>query len=298
MSGAVVIWSAVLPVVALGNIVAWTLMAVTLHRSSVRLEGRALQFRWLQLLLSAGYVFGCAYRSALPVFDVPRIALVQSFLSTALVGRSVATLAELCFVAQWALLLRETSRATGSAFGHFASRVVVPLIVVAEVCSWYSVLTTSNLGHVYEESLWSVATALIIGGLLATRQCLGPRGRVTNLWIAMSGMGYLLYLWLVDIPMYWARWSAAESAGKVYLSLREGWLSASGPHVVTYAWDIWRSEMAWMGVYFSVAVWISIWLVRVPIPVPRAGVAVRQSRRAAPPDLVGFGVRLLRRAPP
>jgi hypothetical protein len=300
MSGTVVIWSAVLPVVALGNVVAWTMVAVTLHRSAERLEARARQFRWLQLLLSAGYVFGCAYRSALPVFDVPRVALVHSVLSTALVGRSVATLAELCFVAQWALLLRETSRATGSAFGHFASRVVVPLIVVAEVCSWYSVLTTSNLGHVYEESLWSVATSLIIAGLLATRQRSGHHWRVASVWIAVAGMGYLLYLWLVDIPMYWARWSAAESAGKVYLSLREGWLSASGPHVVSYSWNLWRSEMAWMGIYFSVAVWTSIWLVRVPVPVPvpRAGVAIRQSRRAAPPDLVGFGARLLRRARP
>ncbi len=30
------------------------------------------------------------------------------------IGRPVATIAELCFVAQWALLLREISRSTGS----------------------------------------------------------------------------------------------------------------------------------------------------------------------------------------
>ena len=67
-----------------------------------------------------------------------------------MVGRSVATVAELCFVAQWALLLREVSQATGSAFG-LSVAPDVPLIVIAETCSWYSVLTTSNLGHVVEE---------------------------------------------------------------------------------------------------------------------------------------------------
>jgi len=62
--------------------------------------------RWL-LVLSAGYVLGCAYRSALPVYDVQRLCLFDSWLSSVIVGRSVATIAELCFVAQWALLLRE-----------------------------------------------------------------------------------------------------------------------------------------------------------------------------------------------
>ena len=56
-----------------------------------------------QLLLSAFYVFGCAFRSALPVFDVPRITLFNTWLSSVAVGRSVATIAEVCFVAQWAL---------------------------------------------------------------------------------------------------------------------------------------------------------------------------------------------------
>jgi hypothetical protein len=296
MSGAVIIWSAALPVVALGNIVAWTLAAVALRRSAERLDAQALQFRRLQLLLCAGYVFGCAYRSVLPVFDVPRVALVDSILSTALVGRSVATFAELCFVAQWALWLGELSRGAVSAVGQFASRVVVPIILIAEVCSWYSVLTTSNLGHVFEESLWSVATLLIIAGLLSTRRYTGPLWRAASLWIAVAGAVYLLYLWFVDIPMYWARWSAAESAGRAYLSLREGWESASGPHVVTYAWNIWSSEMAWMGVYFSVAVWASIWLVRMPMP--KARVTIRQSRRVALPDRFGFGNRLVRRARP
>ena len=102
----------------------------------------------------------------MPVFDVPRQVLFDSWLASVVVGRSVATVAELCFVAQWALLLRASSQATGSAFGLSAARVMVPLIVVAETFSWYSVLTTSNLGHVIEETLWGLCAALLVASLV------------------------------------------------------------------------------------------------------------------------------------
>ena len=49
----------------------------------------------LQLLLSAGYMLGCAYPSAFPVFNVRRLCLVDSWLFGVSIGRSVATTAEL-----------------------------------------------------------------------------------------------------------------------------------------------------------------------------------------------------------
>src|SRR6195952_4348152 len=59
----------------------------------------------LMLLLCAGYVFGCAFRSLLARADVQRICLFDTWLSSVVVGRSVATVAELCFAAQWAMIL-------------------------------------------------------------------------------------------------------------------------------------------------------------------------------------------------
>src|SRR5215469_3152007 len=52
-------------------------------------------------LLSSVYVLGCAFRSLLPRADVERICLFNTWLSSVLVGRSVATVAELCFAVQW-----------------------------------------------------------------------------------------------------------------------------------------------------------------------------------------------------
>lgn len=35
---------------------------------------------------------------------------------------------------------------------------------------------------------------------------------------------------------------------------------------VTFDWNEWRPELAWMACYFSVAVWCSIGLVHAPVP--------------------------------
>src|ERR1700686_4570762 len=45
----------------------------------------------VMLLLCAAYVFGCAFRSFLPRADVQRICLFDTWLSSVVVGRSVAT---------------------------------------------------------------------------------------------------------------------------------------------------------------------------------------------------------------
>src|ERR1700727_1524457 len=81
----------------------------------------------LMLLLCAGYVFGCAFRSVLPRADVQRICLFDTWLSSVVVGRSVATVAELCFAAQWMVVLRELGRISHSDTTKNIAGAVVPL---------------------------------------------------------------------------------------------------------------------------------------------------------------------------
>jgi len=132
----VLTWWLLLCAVASFNIGVWAYTAAVLKRDRGKIPSDAYSACRLQLLLSAAYVFGCAFRSSLPIFDVPRLTLVNSWVSSVLVGRSVATVAELCFVAQWALLLRTTGRLTDSLVTQTAARLLVPLIAIAEVCSW------------------------------------------------------------------------------------------------------------------------------------------------------------------
>jgi hypothetical protein len=220
--------------------------------------------RRLQLLLSAVYVFGCAFRSAFPVFDVPRICLHNTWLSSVMVGRSVATVAELCFMAQWALMLREASQASQSVVGRVSALAVVPLIALAEACSWYSVLTTSNLGHVAEESLWSLSAAMMVTSMVVT----WPRCRATRhpalVACCVAGAAYVAFMLLVDVPMYWSRWVADQSVGRHYMTITQGVHDVASRWVVSYRWKDWKNEVVWMSLYFSVAVWASIALIHAP----------------------------------
>ena len=101
-SNPVAIWWCFLLIVSTANIALWML----LHRRYRQMTPGAKRgiFRVEALvLLCAAYVFGCAFRSVLPRADVQRICLFDTWLSSVLVGRSVATVAEICFVIQWPL---------------------------------------------------------------------------------------------------------------------------------------------------------------------------------------------------
>jgi len=248
------------------NVLAWCVSAALLRRRHAGGSAAPGTAAWLQLLLSAGYVAGCAYRSVLPVFDVRRLVLVDSWWSSVIVGRSVATLAELCFAAQWALLLRGVALACGSRSALWVSRAVLPLILLAETFSWHAVLTTANFGHVLEESIWGLCALLLVASLALLWPRCRPDARPLLALCCAAGVAYGVYMFGVDVPMYWARWVADQAHGRQYLSVAQGLVDASARWVVSHRWEDWRSEVVWMSLYFSVAVWLSIALVHAPLP--------------------------------
>ena len=257
-------WWQLLCAIAGINLIAWTASTAWLHRN--RPDGTTWPHQRLQLVLSALYVLGCGYRSVLPVFDVPRVVMVDSWASSVLVGRSVATIAELSFAAQWALLLRGGALAMGQRFALWVAWAIVPMIAIAEVNSWYAVLTTRNIGHVVEELLWGTAAVLSVAAMAALWPSATARGRRWLAFAMLAGMLYAAYMFFIDVPMYWARWLADEAAGRAYVPLAAGMADVSSRWTVSHDWTLWRSEVVWMTLYFSVAVWISIGLAHVRLP--------------------------------
>jgi len=61
--------------------------------------------------------------------------------------RSVATVAELCFAAQWAVILHQLGTMTGTDTTLNVAWVILPLNLIAECYSWYAVLTTKLSGQ-------------------------------------------------------------------------------------------------------------------------------------------------------
>jgi hypothetical protein len=212
----------------------------------------------LMLFLSAAYVSGCAFRSFLPRADVQRICLFDTWLSSVMVGRSVATVAELCFAVQWAIILHQLGTMTGAGTTLNAAWVVVPLILIAECFSWHAVLTRNYLGNAIENSIWAVSFFIVgIGLCRLLPEFEGPATVV--LVAAIIGIaGYLVFLAIIDVPMYLTRWQA-ERAGRIEpLRTLEGLRDASVRWVVTHDIAEWKGEIAWMSLYFSAAVWASL----------------------------------------
>src|SRR6202046_5116214 len=184
-------WWAMLTLVSGVNIAAWILMYRELHDagSSGRIPGMPIM-----LVLTAAYVFGCAFRSLLPRADVQRICLFDTWLSSVAVGRSVATVAEVCFAAQWTLILYQLGTMTGADTTLNAAWLIVPLILIAECFSWHAVLTTNYLGNAIENSIWAVAFFLVGTGLCRLLPEFDGAVRVV-LVVAIIGIaGYLAFL--------------------------------------------------------------------------------------------------------
>jgi hypothetical protein len=250
-------WWGMLTLVSGVNIAVWFALYRQFHEQAAGSLGSTSGIE-LMLLLSAGYVFGCAFRSFLPRADVQRICLFDTWLSSVIVGRSVATVAEICFAAQWAIILHQLGTMTGSDTTLNAAWLIVPLILIAECFSWYAVLTTHYLGNAIENSIWAVAFFVVGIGLCRLLPEFHGPVRVV-LVVAIIGIaGYLAFLMTIDVPMYLSRWRAEAADGNKLLRLLEGLYDVSTRWVVTHDLAHWKDEIAWMSLYFSAAVWASL----------------------------------------
>jgi hypothetical protein len=262
-------WWIVLCSAAAVNAAAWGYSAARLSRNRDQFSREVYATRRLLLWLSAVYVLGCGFRSVFPMVDVPRMCLHDTWISRIFAGRSVATVAELAFAAQWALLLREAAAATGSRFAAAGARLLLPLIAVAELSSWWAVLTKNWLFHAAENSLWTLGAALVVAAFAVSRPASDRRSRRFLAAAVACGLGYIAFMSSVDVPMYFARWRADLEAGLEPLAPAAGLAEVLARCVVTRDWDAWREDVPWLTLYFTLGVWISIALPQMP-PLRRA----------------------------
>jgi hypothetical protein len=247
------LWRIGLAVVACFNIVLWS----CLH--GVDEYGRR------QLFFAGIFTFVCAFRSFLPRIDLERFVLTDSWLSSVFIGRAAATVAELSFAAQIALMLTEVCARADLPIAGMVAMLVVPLLALAQGCCWYAVATLNHGGHAIEESLWTIVHAAV--GLCLAAAWTKTTGNF-RLFVgtgAVFSAGYVAFMACVDVPMYVRRWLAARRGGaRPYLPLGRGLIDAFTRRIVTKRWEDWREETAWLTLYFSFAVWVSLAMTRLP----------------------------------
>jgi hypothetical protein len=260
----VAIWWAGMSAIALLNLILLLISRKVLMKKLPKMNSIVQRIRQWQFVLAAVYTFGCGFRSMLPRGDVRRIVLVDHWISAIAIGRTVATIAELAFVAQWAFILHEIGKGTGNKTAIWASKVIVPIIVVAECFSWYACTTTNFFGTMIEESLWAIAATLTLIAFIRARPLYTLQQRhFLTAGIAFSFM-YVVYMITVDVPAYVNNWMKNQAEGKVYTSLQDGFYQVATIWRQTYEYSDWQYEFVWMTLYFSVAVWISIYILNGP----------------------------------
>jgi hypothetical protein len=114
----------------------------------------------LRPLLALVYAVACATRSILPRYDCDRLCFWEHPLSNVMVGRTLATVAELSFAALVAIALARS--AITVRWVQQLATVLFAVNVVAQTCCWYSVITQDQRGHVIEETIWMLS-ALAVG---------------------------------------------------------------------------------------------------------------------------------------
>ena len=199
-SNPLAIWWSFLILVSAGNLALLLHLHSQYRRTGSPRRAGALAVEPL-LLLCAAYVIGCAFRSILPRADVQRICLFDTWLSSVFVGRSVATVAEMCFIIQWAIVLRAFARVAHADSAGNIAKAIVPVVAAAEACSWYAVITTNYLGDVLENSLWTAAFVLIAIALLDLLHRYRGVVKGAIAAAALGIAGYVAFRCTIDVPM-------------------------------------------------------------------------------------------------
>ena len=247
-------WWSILFLISSGNLVMWLAIARRMYGAS---DGYVVQQLWLSGIFAAA----CAFRSILPRVDLERQCLWNSPLSSIFVGRSVATVAELCFTGQCALLILKLSALTANPSLRVVGWSLVPLILLAQVFCWYAVVSLNHLGHAIEEILWSIMVFLVALSLGLAWSHMPADIRILGGVGMAACAGAALLMLGVDVPMYLARWRLGRSSGARYLPVTEGLRDALQRRRVAHGWSEWRPEIPWMSLYFSAGVWLSFCLV-------------------------------------
>ena len=157
---AALLWNQLLSGAAVLNILV-ALVVVPIVRATPTPPSAKLPPLWVAVwssrrLLCFIYVLACAVRSIWPRFDGNRVCFWDHPLSPVMIGRSLATVAELSFAA---LVSGCIARTVNTPVVHRACDVWLAVNVVAQSCCWFSVITRHQLGHVVEESIWLVSGA-------------------------------------------------------------------------------------------------------------------------------------------
>mmetsp|Transcript_87949 Transcript_87949/g.257113 ORF Transcript_87949/g.257113 Transcript_87949/m.257113 type:complete len:344 (+) Transcript_87949:81-1112(+) len=275
-------WYILLSVIATSNICTYAMLKCC-YRFSADPEMQAYQKFMLRTAMP--FVLVGAYRSYLPSQYPNRYVWFDTPLSSLLLVRSLAAIAEMSFISQVAkglsVIGHQVYLAAGGCLSHcllqLVARAMVAIIFIAQCFSFAGLVSESNLWFAWEEFCWGLAFLLGLPFFcllscrvwrLRSERCLCCRS-CCNAFIYAVGLSifslvYVPYIFLFDVPVYYRRYQSQLREGFQPLGLWEGTQDAAATRRLTHALDVWRYPRVWQTAYFSAGVWMSMLLALAP----------------------------------
>lgn len=204
------------------------------------------------------YIIVNAIRAIWPRIDIERICFFDANISTPLVGRFLATIAELCYIGLFIITLK-LFISTSKDFDKYSIilNLIFIVILIAEILSWCGCLTKKQLFNAFEESLWGFsAVVILIISLLTYKEINNKKIKNYLLTISLCLLIYITFMVLVDIPMYIKR-DKIEIIDK-NTSLDEQIKDMSKCNTISKDYNTWKEDIPWLSGYFSLGSWSAI----------------------------------------
>lgn len=130
-----------------------------------------LKYRWYHMVMAWPFVLQCAVRSFFPEIYNVRIVFFQHLLNSCFIGRGLATLGEVTWIAQvgaslvWCnqelchlqSILEPKKKIEKFQYVTLVAVLAVVLCSIAECCCNYAMFTKDYFPNVVETSLWTAA---------------------------------------------------------------------------------------------------------------------------------------------
>jgi hypothetical protein len=236
--------------------------------------------KWMRVMGVTFTLVG-AYRAVFVSRYASQMAWFDTLANSSLLIRGLALFAEVSFSGQFALALIQANRdlaieptaPISRLFARRAPYVLWGCIIVAQAFATTGVITKSELAFAIEESLWCLGflTALPLA-IAQLRRVFLPGSRrldsiqrfaVLNvLWCAI----YCSWSACLNLPTVWA--AALHQLRTGVPELRLGLGAVRDAFFVVHeskAWDDWGlGFLVWHSSYFSICVWLSLFLMGAP----------------------------------
>ena len=211
---------------------------------------------YLLIVLSFLYTLSSGIRGIWPRIDSKKICYEKNPLSTPLVGRTLATVGEISYVALIAIflnMLMDKYKINKDIYRNILNLCIF-FIVMAQMFCWVGVSTGNSIFNVTENSIWTVTAGLIL--YIIFNIVNNIKNNKMKFYLISAGLGivgYIIFMIRIDIPMYIKRCSENKDIKVFNMKSIEDMNNCK----VDKSYNTWIGEVPWLTGYFTLGVWSS-----------------------------------------